>query len=716
MADAAVIEAEVVEAEEFKPFDKLDNQQKLSKAKKWLEESVTADSRYQKEAKEDFAFHAGHQWTRAEKQAMADQMRPALTFNLVKPSIDLIMGVNEENRTEVKGEPTEPSDGFLVEVLNDIDDKVRQLGELESEEDDAFENSTVSGRGFCAVDVYPDPKRIGEIKAVETSIPVYEVRLDPAGRKNDLSDHRHIFWEKWLSYEDFAIKFPEHVKDLADIAAGHGGLYPDQSEETGDIWDLLDSDNEDSDYDLPLDVQYIDRKKGRVRVIHMEYWSVYDRYYGLNPQSGQMEEFDPKHLPVLKKLYPNFHYQKVEDQKVKWFQFTERKILYDGDSPIPYEGFSIVPCFAYRDKSGASITHFGVVRGMKDPQREVNKRWSQTLNLLMKQSQGGYFAEVDAAVDPEQWNDTIDAPGETTMVQNGAISQKKFMQKEIPQFPAASMQMQEFAQDIMKKISGINPDLLGMDRGRQEPGVVVRMRQKQGLVLLANLFKNYKRMKKQLAQRRFAIYMAYMPDSQIKRILGQGDRYVFRGDLVADTKNMLVAPIRKLRDLKYDLDVQESPANMTKTMAQLAIYLDMMKGGFPVDPETVIERLDLPASDKERWKEYVKQQEQQKSQMEGLALQTKQQDAAGKVQVAQGKLQLDAQKTMADNAMKMKELEQKELEDRRNFFVDLAKLDSVTAGLIIDLVDKLSANAMRLPAPADMGVTNGSTSTGSKQQ
>jgi hypothetical protein len=203
-------------------------------AKSWLENAVTADSTFQKAAKDDFAFHAGRQWSQPEKQAMYEQQRPALTFNLIKPSVDLIMRVNEENRIDVKAQPTESTGDFLAEVLNDAVDKMREIEESEEQEDDTFENAVICGRGFCAIDVYPDPKRPGQIMLPTTSIQPHEIRLDPAGRKSDLSDHHHIFWEKCITYEDFAINYPEHLKDIEDIALGHGSLYPEASSSTGD--------------------------------------------------------------------------------------------------------------------------------------------------------------------------------------------------------------------------------------------------------------------------------------------------------------------------------------------------------------------------------------------------------------------------------------------------------------------------------------------------
>jgi hypothetical protein len=676
----------------FTPFSQLTEGEKLKRAKRMLKTSVSTDSNFQSEAREDFAFHAGHQWNAEEKRVLEqEEGRPALTFPLVKPTVDLILGVDESNPVDVKAEPTEPNDEFLCDILNDATDKMMQIDDSDEQVDDAKENATICGRGFVSIDFAPDPKRLGEIRINVISIPSREIKLYPPGTDDD-----PIFWEKWITFEDFAIQYPDHVEKLSDILGGE--MMPGEipGDTGGDVFDELDDDDEDSDYNTPLDMDYYDKGKRRIRICHMEYWETYDRYYGYNPLTGEIEEFEKKNLNVLKKRFEDFDYTTIKDKKVRWFQFIGDIVLYDDDSPIPFDGYSIVRCVAYKDKSKDSIQHFGVVRMMKDPQREVNKRWSQTLNLLMKQGQGGYFSEMDAPVDQQQWDESINAPGETTWVNKNAIAQQKFKEKDIPEFPQASMMMQEYSQDMLKKITGVNPDLLGIASDREEPGVVIRMRQQQGLVLLTRLFKSFKRMKKQLAERMYAIIMAYMPDSQLQRILGQSEKYIFRGNLVVDKENGFIAPLRNLRDLKYNITIQESPKNITKQMFELNTFLEMMSKGFPVDPKTVIEKLDLPASEKAKWVRYIEegqqsqsQMMQQQNQMAQQQLMAKLQEIAERLKIDKRKVDVQAQKVRSDRDIKLKELAQEEREDKRDYVINLAELEQEERNFVLSLVEKL---------------------------
>jgi hypothetical protein len=225
------------------------------------------------------------------------------------------------------------------------------------------------------------------------------------------------------------------------------------------------------------------------------------------------------------------------------------------------------------------------------------------------------------------------------------------------------MQMEQFSQDIMKKITGINPDLLGQDRGRQEPGVVIRLRQQQGITLLKPLFKNFNQMKKEMFKRLISIIMKFMPDGQMLRVLGQNDRYQIdpqTGDVVdmlsgqedpetGEVTYSLRANIRDVRMVEYNVIGEQAPGNMTKRMLEMQSLLEMQEAGIPVPPEQIIEKMEITASEKERWIQYIQQQQQAQSE--------------------------DQERILAlETEFKKRELDQNETRDKMDFMVDMTKI------------------------------------------
>lgn len=676
-------------------FEKLTRQKKLEKAKKLFMDAVTYDRDFQLDARDDFDFRNNKQWTDEELTILQKEMRPALTFNLIKASVDLLIGMSTDNNKRFRCSPVEQSDEFLSEVLNDILEWVYDSNDFVNEETSALESAAICGRGYLAVDFVPDPKRFGDIKLSLVDIPVHEVHFDPASRRLNLADASYICWDKWLSREDFKVRYPKIQDRKIDALIEYSSDW--------DVSGVSMSGNapidpmpvtvvrDDSDYDIPLDLNFYDKTKNMVRVVHMEYWETFKRYFGYNPETGGFEEFDGTQLKTIQAEYETafgekFVYETLMDKKVKWLQFVGNNILYDDVSPLPYDGFSVCNMIAYRDPSGRTNNHFGVVRLMKDPQREINKRWSQALNLLNQQVQSGVFAETDAFVDQRQAEESMKEAGSITWLNPGAINQGKFKERAIPRFPNAPMQMEQYSQDILKKITGINPDLLGQDRGRQEPGVVVRLRQQQGMTLLKPLFTNYNIMKKGVFKRLLAIVMEYMPDEQIMRILGQNKRYSIdkKTGVITDSTTKLQAEIRNIRNLEYNINADSSSSSMTQKMYELTALLEMQKQNFPVDPLVIIEKMELPISDKLRWIEYI--QNQQKSQSDA-----QQKEVESDIEFKDRDITAEETKNQMDFVVDMMKIRQAESKDDKKMATSFAQLDQQSKQMLANFTSQMVA-------------------------
>ena len=69
-------------------------------------------------AKEDLAFALGDQWTSEDLQTLKNESRPAMTFNRIKPLINLISGYQRENSSRIKVNPEGGEDKIFSEVMD----------------------------------------------------------------------------------------------------------------------------------------------------------------------------------------------------------------------------------------------------------------------------------------------------------------------------------------------------------------------------------------------------------------------------------------------------------------------------------------------------------------------------------------------------------------------------------------------------------------------
>lgn len=646
---------------DLKPISELDKDDKLLKAKQMRYEAYYPELDWIEQAQLAYAFKAGDQWSDAEIEIHKEQGRESMVWNYIHPVVELILGVLSQNPTRIRIAPVDRSDGFLGEVTEKLVEWVEEnQTDSEAVEDEAFEDSLITGKGFVSLDIQPRPENPTEVQIIEETVPVNQVRVDPMSRKQDLSDARYVVTEKWVSLEDFIIRYPDHKEQIEEIF--NRGADPFNNISSLEYYQGTAFDCAD-DFDVTTD--YYNYDTHRVLIAQLEYFENYVRYYLVDPanpaQTQEIKEQDVENYPIENII-------KVNAKKVRWLHFTNDIIMYDDDSPVYPDGFSTLPVYAYVDKKCKILQYYGIVKLMIDPQREANKRGMQTIRLMGNQGTGVY-AEEGSFVDNEQAESSWSDPDEITWVNKNKLNSIK--EKTTLDFPVASVQLHEIAKDSMKQITGVNPDMMGMAGTRQEPGMVVRMRQQQGLTIINKIFKNYKKLKKALHKRKVYLVMKYMPDWQIAKILGETDKFVIKDGHIIDKENNLIAPIRAIRDIKYNLKYEDAPGNMTKTMSELSIFLDMVGKKFPVDPLAIIDRLDITETAKARWKKYIEksqQSQQQNHQAQSQAIQMKaqlenQKIVGGleisnqKLQIENGKLQLLTQKTEADNILKKKDQE-----------------------------------------------------------
>jgi len=636
-------------------LERLAKSKLLKTVRELFDEAISADREWQHSAKESFKFRDNDQWTKEEMQILEEQSRPHLTFNITKAHIDLIMGINEDQRKRYVCTPVNPEDDFKCEVLNNIITHLYEKYEWVDEEDVSFESSVICGRGWTAIDFDIDPFSYDQIKITETNIPIHEVRRDPASRKRDLSDASYVIWDKWLNVEDFIIKYPNMQNKVKEAFAT--GKWPaleslQRLSPEGDDSPFGDIDDI-GDYEDNLDVDFYDSKKRQLRVAHMEYWKNVKKYWVRDPASKKwvpVEEKWEKFKEKFALMYPDQQlvHETRMSKEVWWIQFSGDEILFHGKSPISYPGFNIIPCFLFGDVSRRHAYHFGIVELIKDAQREVNKRISQILNLINQQVQPGLYAESRAFLNKDQAEQSVKEAGTITWLQDGAISSKRFEQRSVPTFPAAIMQMEQFAQEIVRRITGINPDMMGQNDKRQEAGIVVQLRQQQGMTILKPVFKAYEAMKKALFRRQLSIITQHMPLNQIKRILGQEERYVIDNEgSIVDQETGMKCNIKDFRNLDVDIDGEPESASLTQNMMELATYTEMQKNGFVVDPTVIVSKTNLAASEKVRWIEYISNQQKAEgeSQEQSFALEKQKLDQLHEREMM--KLQIEMQTSQA---------------------------------------------------------------------
>ena len=180
---------------------------------------------WRQEAAECYDFVASHQWSEEDKQVLADQSRPAITFNRIGPFIDSVCGLEIGNRQDTQYIPRQVGNSGVNDLLTSAAQWVRDDCDAEDEESEAFRDVIVCGVG-CAgtrMDYDDDPDGMIVIERIDP----LEKFPDPSARKQNFADARFDMRCKDIPLAAAQSMFPD--VDSIDL---HAQWAEDQPDET----------------------------------------------------------------------------------------------------------------------------------------------------------------------------------------------------------------------------------------------------------------------------------------------------------------------------------------------------------------------------------------------------------------------------------------------------------------------------------------------------
>lgn len=538
----------------------------------------TSRDHYQEQRQEMaacFDLRAGHHWSDEDLQVLADQLRPAITFNMVDKFVDAVGGMEINNRTETAYIPRQVGSSGVNDLLTSAAQWVRQECDAEDEETEAFLDAVTGGWGWTQsrMDYDEDPDGMPIIERIDPM----EMFPDANARKQNLADRRHQC----------------RVKDVPISAAEE--LFPDlEPIMLHAQWAEDQPDAAHSPHNARLAPYYridqsgdIDRNEQLCRLVEFEWWEYVTAYRVLDPTSGRYIRLSAEKaaLYAARARLLGFKPQMIKDRERKyWKAIIGAEVLKIMDGPKS-GGFTYKCITAKRDLNKG--TWYGVVRAMRDPQMWTNKWISQGLHIFNTNAKGGLLAETDAFADIDEARDSWAEADSIIELNPGGLA--KVQPKQPAQFPQQLNQMTELAMNAFPQVTGINVEMLGQSTS-QAPQVALLEagRRQQGMNVLAGIFNAKRRYHKEQGRLLLWMIQEYIADGRLIRIGGPEQR-------------QYVPLVHEPGLVEYDVIVDDAPTstNMKDKVWSALMQLMPMLRGLPIPPQFYINAMKyspVPAS------------------------------------------------------------------------------------------------------------------------
>jgi len=446
----------------------------IDEAQKLLARSVAKRRQWRADAREDFAFAAGHQWSDEDAVQMDDALRPRTTFNTIAPVVDAIAGHEVSNRQEVSYLPRQAGASGVNEVLTAAAEWVREECDAEHEESDAFTDCAICGEGWTDTELDYERDLDGRIEIGR--VDPLEMDVDPASTRKNYADAKWVCRSKVYGRDEAEELWPE-------------AEFPPSSQRG--LGAASDGDN-------PVDVIAAAFYRadsgsggrgvgeGQVIVHDFQWWEHKPVYripvaqlgperaflmlntpdetgdfllppHRLQPDAQGLIALDAEDHARVAGLLDGVQVLKQKRRRYRRMYFSGDELLEELGTPAE-DSFTYKAITAKRDRK--QKCWYGLVRAMKDPQRWANKFMSSMLEIISTSGKGGLLYEPDAFVDvrdaEEDWAD----PSKNIAMTDGAISANKIMPRPVSAMPPQMMGLMQYCNQALNAVAGVNPEVM----------------------------------------------------------------------------------------------------------------------------------------------------------------------------------------------------------------------------------------------------------------
>lgn len=342
-------------------------------------ESFLADLRnepeWRAESDKQADYYDGNQLDAATLEALREHDLGPLQDNLIKPTIDSVLGIEVKTRTDwtATADDEEHADLALV-----ISAKLKEV-ERETRADRAIADAYAGQlkAGFAAVEVsrnsnpHDYPYRVNYIHR-------REIFWDFRSQKPDWSDARYIIRKRWLDVDIAAAYFPEYA-DLIRLAIGKWESFGFEREFANNSNIELLQRGMDTERRSRIEDDEWRSAERRRCAIYEVWYRTYERVTTVRLNDGRVLDFDPKNK-VMAAAVASGHLKPqvgvTDKMRCAYFVGPHRVADYaTGKRHCPY-----IPFYGYReDLTGIP---YGLIRQMIPMQDEINARRAKLMWLL----------------------------------------------------------------------------------------------------------------------------------------------------------------------------------------------------------------------------------------------------------------------------------------------------------------------------------------------
>lgn len=545
-------------------------------------------------------FYDGNQRTQSEIAELEARGMAPLSVNLIKPSVDLVLGMEARNRRDWRVRADDDKHKPVADAMNERLHEAERMTKADRGISDAFKASAVAGLGWVEVsrqsNPFKYPYRCGFVHRREIW---WDWR---GGLSPDMEQNRWLVRRRWMDYDHVQQIWPQH-QELIEHALNGWSDWDYGSMVTSPLLAREWAYTRDTTLD---ELEWRDSERRRVTVYECWYRTMHrglvmrSREPVPMPMTLEFDAKNPAHRMAVEMGMVDLVQGVYDKMRLSWWIGPHR--VADVPSPLPFDGFPYVPFHGFlEDRTGMP---YGVVRAMLDPQREFNARRSKLMWIL---SAKRVIGDEDAVYNNDWAAVREEAGRPDAMIKlNPSRQNRDGSAFRIETDHGLARDQFEVMVDAAQRIQdapGIYQAMLGKDDTGSQSGRAINSLVEQGTTTLAEFVDNYDYARAAVGERLLAMIRHDLARQNNVRVT-TGPRHNRRTVILNSTQDDPEGITRSNDILRASLGIviDETPSSPTHRAQQAAEMAEIIKGMAPEMQAAVLD-LWLDMTDSEQAEE-----------------------------------------------------------------------------------------------------------------
>ena len=607
----------------------------ISKVRNKLETWLRVSQEWRTEVQEDFEMTIGgkRQWRSEDRVSLEQERRPVLAFNALHPVINFLSGYQADRWQDPRAFPRGSEDEQLGRDATAFLKYAMDVSKGQYKFHTQFRKGIIGGLSVMEVGhTFENTDDIIEGEVALTVLPQNAWYCDPGAREYDRND---AWWQGkllWVGVDEAKQRWPG--KKFSYSFAG--------------LWDSTGADPRTTGVPEQLLTEYYAKDAEQIRV--MQHWyrvpkkvvlvvdtptqqiipmqseAEADKFLKtMRDQAGQamaarfktiqsseavglqdMETGQTLPMPTMEaadQQLDNIRKQAGEAIAQKYrvivrdrtalrtCHMTAWDLLDDGPSPklddwrMPFS-----PFIPFQDTDDLYSIK-GVIRDLKDAQRELNWNHSTLQDELVRGPKSGWWLPKDMEAQVEDLRQHIHRSG--FMGTYNATPPQPIAPAVMSQ---GFMTLMQFDQQAIMQISGINAELAGQTTQKTVSGRAIAARQAGGLVGVSSPMLHWQLTQEYTFTLILKCIMQYYSEQKMMRIKGQEARQAAEmgQSMGLPAEEILLERFKHMKDIDYDIVLGFQEASATARQSVFTQMVQLKALGVPYSLDMLVDASDAP--------------------------------------------------------------------------------------------------------------------------